>query len=71
VLAVRTFRTEEEAVRLANDTQYGLADGVFSKDVSRCGSRCVLLCGRVDWGLPMTAPSVLVEILKRTGRGYM
>jgi acyl-CoA reductase-like NAD-dependent aldehyde dehydrogenase len=31
VLSVRTFKTEEEAVQMANDTTYGLADGVFSQ----------------------------------------
>lgn len=35
VLSVRTFKTEEEAVQMANDTTYGLADGVFSQDVER------------------------------------
>lgn len=35
VLAVIPFRTEEEAVRLANDTEYGLAAGVFTKDINR------------------------------------
>ena len=29
--AVRTFKTEDEAVQMANDTTYGLADGVFSQ----------------------------------------
>ncbi len=32
VLAVQLFETEEEAVRLANDTIYGLAGGVFTGD---------------------------------------
>lgn len=32
VLAVQLFDTEEEAVRLANDTVYGLAGGVFTSD---------------------------------------
>ncbi|NKQ56849.1 aldehyde dehydrogenase family protein [Amycolatopsis sp. K13G38] len=35
VLTVETFRDEDEAVRLANDTHYGLAGGVFSSDASR------------------------------------
>lgn len=35
VLAVATFETEEEAIALANDTEYGLADAVFSGDAAR------------------------------------
>ena len=32
VLVVQLFETEEEAIRLANDTIYGLAGGVFTSD---------------------------------------
>lgn len=35
VLTVETFRTEDEAVTLANDTEYGLAGGVWSADPGR------------------------------------
>ncbi|MDO0926125.1 aldehyde dehydrogenase family protein [Streptomyces sp. TG1A-8] len=35
VLTVETFRTEDEAVFLANDTEYGLAGAVWSADAAR------------------------------------
>lgn len=35
VLTVETFTDEDDAVRIGNDTHYGLAGGVFTSDVSR------------------------------------
>lgn len=35
VSVVRTFETEDEVLAMANDTEYGLASGVFTKDISR------------------------------------
>jgi betaine-aldehyde dehydrogenase len=36
VLCVRSFRTAEEAIQLANDTHYGLAAAVMSNDSQLC-----------------------------------
>lgn len=35
VCSIVTFKTEEEAIKLANDTEYGLAGAVFSKDSAK------------------------------------
>lgn len=35
VLSTTRFKTESEAITLANDTEYGLANGVWSKDIGK------------------------------------
>lgn len=49
VLAVSTFRTEEEAIELANDSSYGLAGAVLSKDEERCTRVAEALEAGIVW----------------------
>lgn len=58
VLAVAPFDTEEEAIRRANDTPYGLAAYLFTENASRgCRVAEALQFGIVGWndGAPSTA----------------
>jgi len=36
VVSVTTFKSDEEALEIANDTLYGLGAGVWSRDINRC-----------------------------------
>ena len=47
VLSVLRFKDEDEAVRLANDTNYGLAAGVFTSD----GARALRVMKRLRSGI--------------------
>jgi len=49
VLPIMTFKTDDEAVRLANDSVYGLTASVFTKDIAR-GKK---LAERIDAGTIM------------------
>jgi acyl-CoA reductase-like NAD-dependent aldehyde dehydrogenase len=34
-VSVHTFQTEEEAIKLANESEYGLSAAIFTKDIAR------------------------------------
>jgi len=46
VLGIGRFEDDEEAVRIANDTPYGLAAGVWTRDIARAHT----VAGRLDAG---------------------
>ena len=49
VVCVNPFDSEEEAVRLANDSQYGLAGAVMSDDLERCDRVAAKLRAGIVW----------------------
>lgn len=49
VLSVLSFSNEEEAVRLANDTRYGLASGVFTRNLTRAHRMVKRLRAGIVW----------------------
>lgn len=49
VLSVRTFRDEAEAIRMSNDTPFGLAAAVMSDDLARCRRVAAALRAGIVW----------------------
>ena len=49
VVTMQTFKDEEEALRLANGTQYGLAATLFARDVGRVQRMTRRLAAGVIW----------------------
>ncbi|MBW3582233.1 MAG: aldehyde dehydrogenase family protein [Euryarchaeota archaeon] len=71
VLTVTTFTDEEEAVRLANETTFGLWSGVWTRDLSRAHR----VAGRIEAGMvginegPVTFPQTPFGGYKQSGLG--
>ena len=49
VLMIQTFDTEEEAIHMANDSEYGLAGAVFSTNEERCNRVVKKLKVGITW----------------------
>jgi (Z)-2-((N-methylformamido)methylene)-5-hydroxybutyrolactone dehydrogenase len=71
VLSVLTFRTEEEAIRLANDTPYGLAAGIFTNRLARAHRMIAAIRAGVVWVNTYRAISPIVPFggFGRSGLG--
>ncbi len=65
VLPIMTFKTDEEAVRLANDSIYGLTASVFTSDIAR-GRR---LAEQIDAGTVMINEVVYTHAVAQTPWG--
>ena len=65
VLPIMTFKTDDEAVRLANDSIYGLTASVFTSDIGR-GRR---LAERIDAGTVMINEVVYTHAIAQTPWG--
>jgi acyl-CoA reductase-like NAD-dependent aldehyde dehydrogenase len=65
VLPIMTFKTDEEAIRLANDSIYGLTASVFTRDIAR-GRR---IAEQIDAGTVMINEVVYTHAVAQTPWG--
>lgn len=71
VLSIIPFSDEEEAVRIANDTPYGLASGVWSENIGRCMRMMRAVKSGVVWvnTYRVAAPQAPFGGMKESGFG--
>lgn len=70
VLSVLRFRTEDEALRLANDTEHGLAAGIFTRDGARALRMSRAVRAGIVWVNTYRAISPVAEFGGMKGSGY-
>jgi aldehyde dehydrogenase (NAD+) len=58
VVVLLKFKTTEEAIEAANDTEYGLASAVFTKDISKA----LNVASRIEAGTWMWSSSSVASV---------
>ncbi len=70
VLCVQRFRTEEEVIALANDTEHGLAAGIFTRDSARSLRMANAVRAGIVWVNTYRVVSPIAEFGGVKGSGY-
>ena len=70
VLCVLRFKTEEEALRLANDTEHGLAAGIFTRDSARALRMSRAVRAGIVWVNTYRVISPIAEFGGNKASGY-
>ncbi len=70
VLSVLRFKTEEEVLRLANDTKHGLAAGIFTRDGARSLRVAKAIRAGIVWVNTYRVVSPIAEFGGFKGSGY-
>ncbi len=70
VLCVQRFKTEEEVIALANDTEHGLAAGIFTRDSARSLRMANAVRAGIVWVNTYRVVSPIAEFGGVKGSGY-
>jgi acyl-CoA reductase-like NAD-dependent aldehyde dehydrogenase len=70
VLSVLRFKTEEEVIKMANDTKHGLAAGIFTRDGARSMRVAKAVRAGIVWVNTYRAVSPIAEFGGFKGSGY-
>ena len=70
VLCVQRFKTEEEVIALANDTEHGLAAGIFTRDSARSLRVANAVRAGIVWVNTYRVVSPIAEFGGVKGSGY-